>query len=70
SCDWLSNVRVTVYAVDSLRRYVRMISDGPDFFTWYKNFCIPETERKIYLENTQRRTLSDDELYRTLRENL
>lgn len=70
SCDWLTNVRVTVYAVDSLRRYVRMISDGPDFFAWYKNHCIPETERQIYLENTQRRTLSDDELTKRLKENL
>lgn len=62
SCDYLTNVRITVYAVDSMRRYIRMISDGPDFFKWYKNHCIPETERQIYLENTQRRTLSDDEL--------
>ena len=47
-----------------------MISDGPDFFAWYKNCCIPETERKIYLENTQRRTLSDDELTDELKKNL
>jgi hypothetical protein len=70
SCDWLTNVRVTVYAVDSLRRYVRMLSDGPDFFAWYKNYCMPETERQIYLENTQRRTLSDDELAQQLKDNL
>lgn len=70
SCDWLTNVRVTVYALDSLRRYVRMMSDGPDFFAWYKNICMPETERQIYLENTQRRTLSDDELTERLKENL
>lgn len=70
SCDWLTNVRVTVYAIDSLRKYIRMISDGPDFFAWYKNYCIPETERQIYLENTQRRTLSDDELSEELRKKL
>lgn len=70
SCDWLTNVRVTVYAVDSLRRYIRLISDGPDFFAWYKSYCIPETERQIYLENTQRRTLSDDELSSELKEKL
>lgn len=70
SCDWLTNVRVTVYAVDSLRRYIRMISDGPDFFAWYKNYCMPETERQIYLENTQRRTLSDDDLSALLKEKL
>lgn len=70
SCDWLTNVRITVYAVDSMRKYIRMIGDGPDFFAWYKNYCMPETERKIYLENTQRRTLSDDELSEELRKNL
>lgn len=68
SCDWLTNVRVSVYAMDSMRRHIRMISDGPDFFSWFKNYVMPETERKIYLENTQRRTLSDDELACKLRE--
>lgn len=69
SCDWLTNVRVTVYAVDSMRKYIRMIGDGPDFFAWHKNYCMPETERNIYLENTQRRTLSDDELCEALKKN-
>lgn len=70
SCDYLTNVRITVYAVDSMRRHIRMISDGPDFFRWYKNHCIPETERQIYLENTQRKTLSDDELTKELNKQL
>jgi hypothetical protein len=70
SCDWLTNVRITVYAVDSMRKYIRMISDGPDYFAWYKNYCMPETERQIYLENTQRRTLSDDALSAELKEKL
>lgn len=67
SCDWLSNFDAAWYAVDSLRKYVRMISDGPHLFSWYKNYVMPETERQIYLENTQRRTLSDDELADKLR---
>jgi hypothetical protein len=37
---------------------------------WYKNYIIPETERQIYLENTQRRVLEDDELADLLREKL
>ena len=60
--DWLTNVRCTVYALESLRRYLRVLGDGPLFFTWYKQFVIPETERRLLLENTQRRTLPDDEL--------
>jgi hypothetical protein len=62
SADYLTNVEVTIYSLDSTRKYIRMLGDSPNFFAWYKNFVIPETERKIYLENTQRRTLSDDEL--------
>lgn len=62
SADYLTNVEVTIYSLDSTRKYIRMLGDSPNFFAWYKNFVIPKTERKIYLENTQRRTLSDDEL--------
>ena len=68
SADWLTNVQVTIYALDSMRKYIRLIDDGPHFFKWFKNNVMPETERQIYLENTQRRTLSDDELAEKLRE--
>lgn len=60
--DWLTNVNCTINSLDSLRKYLRILGDAPSFFSWYKNLIIPETERQIYLENTQRRTLSDDEL--------
>ncbi|HYH02250.1 MAG TPA: glycosyl hydrolase 115 family protein [Bacillota bacterium] len=65
--DWLTNVKCTVYALDALRRYLRVLGDGPHYFSWYKQYVIPETERRIYLENTQRRTLSDDELAERLK---
>jgi hypothetical protein len=39
-----------------------MHGDSPDFFAWYKNYLMPETEKYIYLENTHRNPLSDDEL--------
>lgn len=64
--DWLTNIQCTVYALDTLRRYIRVVGDGPHFFGWYKQLIIPETERRIYLENTQRRTLSDNELAQRL----
>lgn len=68
--DWLTNVKCTIYSLDTLRKYLRMLGDGPSFFAWYKNMIIPETERQIYLENTQRRTLSDDELAECLIKNV
>lgn len=60
--DWLTNIKCTIYVVDSLRRYIRVLGDGPDFFWWYKSKIIPKEERNIYLENTQREVFSDDEI--------
>ena len=66
--DWLTNVKSTIYSLEALRKYLRMHGDSPDFFLWYKAFIMPENEKKIYLENTHRRPLSDDDLALKLRE--
>ncbi|WP_245948048.1 glycosyl hydrolase 115 family protein [Paenibacillus sambharensis] len=66
--DWLTNIANTVEHADTLRRYLRMHGDSPDMFLWYKAYLMPETEKYIYLENTHRRPLSDDELARRLRD--
>lgn len=65
--DWLTNIGSTVQNVDTLRRVLRMNGDSPDFFLWYKEYLMPETEKYIYLENTQRNPLPDDELARRLK---
>ncbi|OXM83351.1 hypothetical protein CF651_26645 [Paenibacillus rigui] len=62
SADWLTNIESTVRNVDTVRRFLRMHGDSPEFFLWYKEFLMPETEKHIYLENTHRNPLSDDEL--------
>jgi hypothetical protein len=66
--DWLTNIESTVKNMDTLRRWLRMHGDSPDFFAWYKQFLMPETEKYIYLENTHRNPLSDDELAKRLAE--
>jgi len=66
--DWLTNIKSTVNNMDTLRRWLRMHGDSPDFFLWYKEYLMPETEKYIYLENTHRNPLSDDELARRLQE--
>ncbi|UOQ85261.1 glycosyl hydrolase 115 family protein [Gracilibacillus salinarum] len=66
--DWLTNVENTLYNVDTLRRFIRMHGDNPDFFLWYKEYIMPETEKYIYLENTHREPLSDDKLTELLQE--
>jgi hypothetical protein len=65
--DWLTNVKSTMYSLEALRKYLRMHGDSPEFFLWYKEFLMPESEKKIYLENTHRRPLSDDDLARRLK---
>jgi len=66
--DWLTNIKSTVGNMDTLRRWLRMQGDNPDFFFWYKTFLMPETEKYIYLENTHRNPLSDDALAMKLAE--
>lgn len=65
--DWLTNVEWTIESLVSLRKYLRMHGDSPDFFAWYKEYVMPETEKHIYLENTHRKPLSDDELAKKLK---
>jgi hypothetical protein len=66
--DWLTNIKSTLYSLEALRKFIRMQGDSPDFFLWYKEFIMPETEKYIYLENTHRKPLSDDELAEKLEE--
>ncbi len=65
--DWLTNVKSTLYSLDALRKFLRIHGDSPDFFLWYKEFLMPENEKKIYLENTHRNPLSDDDLAKKLK---
>jgi len=62
SADWLTNSKITIYAVDTFRRYIRTFGDNPDYFLWHKEYLMPESEKKIYLENTHRAPPSDDDL--------
>ncbi|MEH7094100.1 glycosyl hydrolase 115 family protein [Neobacillus vireti] len=60
--DWLTNIKSTLYSLDALRKFIRIQTDSPDFFLWHKEYLMPEAEKYIYLENTHRNPLSDDEL--------
>ncbi|WP_342414839.1 glycosyl hydrolase 115 family protein [Paenibacillus sp. FSL R10-2782] len=64
--DWLTNLDNTISHTDTVRRFLRIQGDSPDMFLWYKQYVMPETEKHIYLENTHRKPLPDDELARCL----
>lgn len=66
--DWLTNIANTIDHTETVRKYLRIQGDSPDMFLWYKEYLMPETEKHIYLENTHRNPLSDDELARRLAE--
>ncbi|WP_208592179.1 glycosyl hydrolase 115 family protein [Gracilibacillus suaedae] len=66
--DWLTNVEWTMQSIITLRKYLRMQGDSPDFFIWYKQYIMPEEEKHIYLENTHRNPLPDDELAKQLQD--
>lgn len=64
--DWLTNLANTIDHAETVRKFLRIQGDSPDMFLWYKEYLMPETEKHIYLENTHRNPLSDDELARGL----
>lgn len=66
--DWLTNIANTVDHCETARKFLRLQGDSPDMFLWYKEYLMPETEKYIYLENTHRNPLPDDELARRLEE--
>lgn len=68
--DWLTNVQWTLESLITLRKFLRMHGDSPDYFLWYKEYIMPETEKYIYLENTHRNPLSDDKLAKKLQAKL
>ncbi|WP_178075917.1 glycosyl hydrolase 115 family protein [Paenibacillus oralis] len=66
--DWLTNVANTLDQAETVRKFVRIQGDSPDMFLWYKEFLMPETEKHIYLENTHRNPLPDDELAKRMKD--
>ncbi|MNP16294.1 hypothetical protein D3C76_1086840 [compost metagenome] len=66
--DWLTNLANTIDHANTVRKFLRIQGDSPDMFLWYKQYLMPETEKHIYLENTHRNPLPDDELARLLEE--
>ena len=65
--DCLTSVKLTVYSIDSLRRYLRVLGDGTEFLNWEKEYLYPESQKRIMLETTYTNQLTDDELYNQLK---
>jgi hypothetical protein len=61
--DCLTNVKMTLYFMDSLRRYLRIFGDGTELLDWERNYLLPERKKRVMLETTMTNQLTDDELY-------
>jgi hypothetical protein len=56
--DWTNNVRMTIYSLDTLRRYIRALGDNERFTAWSNDFVWRiKGDQKI-----QYKPMTDDEL--------
>lgn len=65
--DCLTNVKLTVYFVDTLRRFLRIYGDGTEVLEWEKAYLYPESHKRVMLETTYTNQLKDDALYNRLK---
>ena len=61
--DCLTNVSLTIYTLDTLRRYIRVMGDGSNFYKWEKQYVLSDEDRRIMLLATTTKQLTDDQLY-------
>ncbi len=60
--DWTNNVRMTIYSLDTLRRYIRALGDNERFTAW-SNELVWRVKGDQKIQYTP---MSDDELARAL----
>jgi hypothetical protein len=52
--------------MDVLRKYYRVFGDAPDYVTWERKYLMDKSQKKIALQTTTSKQLSDDELFERL----
>ncbi|MDQ0232531.1 glycosyl hydrolase 115 family protein [Metabacillus malikii] len=64
--DCLTNVTLTIYTLETLRKYIRMFGDGPNFYNWEKQYLTTAEERSVMLLTNKTKQLGDEALYQKL----
>ncbi|MDR2051954.1 MAG: glycosyl hydrolase 115 family protein [Treponema sp.] len=64
--DCLTDIRLTVFCVDALVSYLRVLGDGPDFHKWERDFMISASEKKVMLLSSKKRPLDNENLAKAL----
>jgi hypothetical protein len=60
--DCLTDIRLTVFCMDTLVSYLRVLGDGTDFHKWEREFLTPAAEQKVTLLSSKKRALTNEEL--------
>lgn len=66
--DCQTDIKETAYLLRLLMGYLRNLGDGPYFYQWQRQVIYPERDRKIMLLLNYENHLTDEELYRAMRE--
>ncbi|MGN7941573.1 glycosyl hydrolase 115 family protein [Virgibacillus sp. 6R] len=66
--DCLTNVALTNYTLETVRRFLRMYGDGPSFYNWEKRYLTSVEESSVMLLTNKSKQLSDDNLIKKLKE--
>jgi hypothetical protein len=60
--DCLSDIRLTLFCVDALVSYLRVLGDGTDFHIWERDFLTPASEKQVMLLSSKKRPLDNQKL--------
>jgi hypothetical protein len=64
--DCLTDIHLTVFCIDALVSWLRVVGDGPDFHKWERNFLAPAEERKVMLLSSKKKPLNNEQLAKGL----
>ncbi|MFS0636217.1 glycosyl hydrolase 115 family protein [Mesobacillus foraminis] len=68
--DCLTNVSLTEYVLETVRRNLRMLGDGPAFYQWEKQYLTSAGERAVMLLTNKTKQLMDDQLAEKLEKSM
>lgn len=66
SNDCLCNLELTIYTLETLRSYLRVLGDGPDFIRWHRKYVMPKAEKRIMLQTAVTKQPDDEELFEAI----
>lgn len=61
--DCLTDVKFTIYTLESVMRYIRSLGDGPYYYQWALKYCYGRADYKVVLITNMRNHPRDWELY-------